>query len=416
MTITREQIEKELSGYYRTGCFHIYLKGSFYENLAEMTYEDLSTFVHEYIHYLQNISTPYGIFEANARYLSIIETFTQIQEKKTISLPFRPSFSDEVQERLNWVNIMNGDHIPETGSTDFIDEQFKMSYLFDVYKGKHRKGNRVRVTYKTRTGDIKTRFIGALDIKEGMAVAYQSLLGETKSHPDIPYNLLNILCKQHFPTVYNDTKKFICICYASLYDLSPASLFIDLCLKAQADSTISGFDIFDSLVATSPIWNDNEDMTISGVFNQMVDTFKASIKGFLRVETPYIDTVLDYIKLKDGNVPILNIIHTEDPITVDNIKMLVLAVGTPFIYAQGNGWSFPALGGVAASDIVQMVGITLMSDFLLESSKSKVGICPFVTMCGEFGKYCFDKPWLEDYEKCIFRLIATDHKFENKFI
>lgn len=53
MQFSREQVENELRGYYRTGCFHIYLHGSFDEDLKNMSLGDLSMFTHEYVHYLQ---------------------------------------------------------------------------------------------------------------------------------------------------------------------------------------------------------------------------------------------------------------------------------------------------------------------------------------------------------------------------
>ena len=64
--IEKELLEKALRGFYRTGCFHIYLAGSFDQDLNQMSQQDLGIFLHEYVHYLQNISTPYGIFEAVA--------------------------------------------------------------------------------------------------------------------------------------------------------------------------------------------------------------------------------------------------------------------------------------------------------------------------------------------------------------
>ena len=78
MQLSKEHIEKELRGYYRTGCFHIYLNGYFHEDLENVAFEDLSTFTHEYVHYLQNISTLYGIFEANTRHQAALETFQEI--------------------------------------------------------------------------------------------------------------------------------------------------------------------------------------------------------------------------------------------------------------------------------------------------------------------------------------------------
>lgn len=415
MHISKEQLEKELRGYYRTGCFHIYLRGSFDQDLEKMSHEDLSTFTHEYVHYLQNISTLYGIFEANTRHQAALATFVQIESEESISLPYEPSYSEEIRERLKWLMVMNGDSIPEDGCRDRIDIQYKMSFGFEDYHGTYRKGRRIRVTYKTTDGIIKTRYIGALDIKEGMAVAYQSLLGNTPNHPDIPYNILMILCKQHFLSVYNDVKKFICICYTSLFDLSPASLFISICLEERVDSTRTGFQIFDDFVWTAPVNTFDKRVNLPFFFNNTVDTFKKAIKGFLRIETPYIDTILDAIKLHDGNVPILNVINTETPITVANIKALVSTVGIPFIHAQNRGWFFPSLDHSGASDVVHLVGTTWIYEFLLQREKSKKGICPLATMCGQFGTYCYDMPWLEEYEKCSFNSITTDLNIRHKF-
>ncbi|MBQ7945249.1 MAG: hypothetical protein IJ280_00845 [Bacteroidales bacterium] len=416
MHLSREQIEKELQGYYRTGCFHIYLKGSFREDLENMSFDDLSTFTHEYVHYLQNISTFYGIFEANTIHQAAIETFREIETKQKITIPYNTSYSEDLLERLRWINVMNGDRVPEEGCQDIINEDYKISFFFEDYYGQYRNGRKVRVQYKTIDGIIKNRYIGALDIKEGMAVAYQSILGELQPHPDIPYNLLRILCKQHFPSVYNDVKKFICICYTSLFDLSPADFFMSLCLDDRVDNTKSGFQVFDDFIWTSPIKVKNKSVNVPYFFNQTIETFKESIKGFLRIDTPYIDTILDSVKLVDGNVPILNVINTEAPITVENIKALVKVTGIPFIHAQGRGWFFPSLNGQGASDIVHMVGLTWIHVFLLQQDKAKQGICPFATICGMCGDYCFDKPWLEDYEKCIFKLITKDLKIRDKFM
>ena len=414
MKFTKEQIENELRGYYRTGCFHIYLKGSFDGDLENLSFEDLSTFTHEYVHYLQNISTPYGIFEANTRHQAAIEVFRDIESKDTITLPFEPTYSANMQDRLMWVYAMNGDPVPENGCADEIEEKCQMSYGFDYYYGENRTGRKVWVKYKTKTGTVRKRYIGALDIKEGMAVAYQKLLGDTTPHPDIPYNILSILCKQHFPSVYSDPKKFICICYTSLFDLSPASFFISICLDERINSTKSGFQIFDEFVVKSPIRTPNGRVGVQTFFNGMLETFKKSIKGFLRVETPYIDKILDSVRLENGIVPLLNIINTDQPITVRNIKALVRVVGIPYIHSKDKGWYFPALDGQGAGDVVHMVGLTWMNDFLLQREKSRIGICPFVSMCGQLGDYCYDQPWKEPYEKCCFNLIADDTKISGK--
>lgn len=309
---------------------------------------------------------------------------------------------------------MNGDSVSENGCVNEIDDLYRISFGFEDYYGAHRHGRRVWVKYKTKVGAERKRYIGALDIKEGMAVAYQKLLGDTIPHPDIPYNILLILCKQHFPSVYRDLKKFICICYTSLFELSPASFFISICLDEHVDDTRSGFKIFDEFVREAPVRTVNGQENVPVFFNRMLDNFKQSVKGFLRVETPYIDKILDSVRLEIGNVPLLNIINTNQPITVENIKVLVSAVGIPYIHANNKGWFFPSLDGQGAGDIVHMIGLTWMNEFLLQREKSKIGICPFVSMCGQMGDYCYDQPWKETFEKCCFKLISVDTNLSGK--
>ena len=107
----KEQIEKALRGYYRTGCFHIHLVGSFNQDLTLMSQEDLGTFLHEYVHFLQNISTPYGIFEAASLNEAAVEAFIDIQQKNDIVLPYDAPQSEMLKERRDWLFAMNGEPV-----------------------------------------------------------------------------------------------------------------------------------------------------------------------------------------------------------------------------------------------------------------------------------------------------------------
>ena len=98
----KETLEKALRGYYRTGCFHIYLAGYFDPDLTKMSRTDLGTFLHEYVHFLQNISTPYGIFEASALNEAVVETFIDIELKNEIELPYEVPQSEMLKGRLKW--------------------------------------------------------------------------------------------------------------------------------------------------------------------------------------------------------------------------------------------------------------------------------------------------------------------------
>lgn len=116
----------------------------------------------------------------------------------------------------------------------------------------------------------------------------------------------------------------------------------------------------------------------------------------------------------DGNVPLLNVLNTERPFTVENVKALVDAVGIPYMHAQGKGWFFPSIDGEGASDVIKLFGVTCLYRFLVNNDKGKKCICPLVTMCGTEGTYCYDQPWLE--RGCSFELIGDEIGLKDKII
>lgn len=412
--IDKEELEKALRGFYRTGCFHIYLAGSFNQDLAQMSQEDLGTFLHEYVHFLQNISTPYGIFEAAALNEAAVETFIDILPKKEINLPYNAPQSEVLESRMKWLDAMNGQ--PVSGQEDVIevDEARDIQFGSLNITFSDRKGKLVILEFYDKLGKVHRRVIGALDIKEAMAAAYQSLIDPNAEHPDIPYNLLRIFCKKMFPSVGDDVKKFICLCYASLFSLQPAYHFVELCFKAEKRKEQTGFAFFDDYINDHTVKVQGVSVTPWEHFNGLLEDYKQSIQGLLRCETPYIDYILEQVKMKNGNVPILNVINTDKPFSVNNVKALITALGIPYMHAQGKGWFFPSINGQGASDVVKLVGETFLYQFLVNKDRSRMCICPLAAMCGNEGTYCYDQPWLE--KGCSFELIGDEIGLKDKII
>lgn len=408
----RERLEKELRGFYRTGCFHIYLNGGFDPDLDKMCQRDQGSFLHEYVHYMQNISTPFGIFEAVALNEATVETFIDIQPKTEIELPYNPPLSEELRQRLSWLNWMNGNSVKEDDSFIFVDETKEISYGWFENSIVGRTGRLVVLEFSDKLGNGHRRIIGALDIKEAMAASFQSLIDPDAKHPDIPYNLLRMFCKKHFPSVGNDIKKFICICYISLFSLEPAYHFVDICHYAEKNKDKTGFQLFEDYMQDHPVIVGGKSMTPWQHFNELLIQYSQSIGGLIREETPYFNQVFERVRMVDGNVPILNVINTDEPFTIENVKTLIQTLGIPYMHAQGKGWFFPALDGEGASDVVHLVGANILYRFLV--GKELVGMCPLVAMCEQKGDYCYDQPWLE--RDCPFELIGNEIRLKDKKI
>lgn len=66
--VSEKEIVSNLRGAYNTSFFHIYTAGDFNTDLSLISQEDRGTFIHEYIHYWQNIGTLWGLSSSILRY------------------------------------------------------------------------------------------------------------------------------------------------------------------------------------------------------------------------------------------------------------------------------------------------------------------------------------------------------------
>lgn len=75
---------------------------------------------------------------------------------------------------------------------------------------------------------------------------------------------------------------------------------------------------------------------------------------------------------------------------------------------------FPSMDGKGAPDVIHLVGMMMLHDFLTQKNPMLRGICPLNKMCGQFGDYCYDQPWLEN--NCSFDLIGQEINLKGKKI
>ena len=106
--ITEAEFENELRGMYSTSFFHIYTSGEYREDLNQLSVKDRGTFIHEYIHYWQNIGTLWGLGNSILFYNEMRHIVNEIRRSKEIRLPLNISFPEKyARERLKY-EIGNG--------------------------------------------------------------------------------------------------------------------------------------------------------------------------------------------------------------------------------------------------------------------------------------------------------------------
>ncbi|WP_146090639.1 hypothetical protein [Aureitalea marina] len=81
--------EYEIRGFYRPHFLSIFINGEFDVDLEKMSQKDLGTFVHEYTHYLQNISTVFGLRNSVYFFRYLFEVKQFVHQNQSINIPLK---------------------------------------------------------------------------------------------------------------------------------------------------------------------------------------------------------------------------------------------------------------------------------------------------------------------------------------
>lgn len=291
--------------------------------------------------------------------------------------------------------------------------------LINLYGNNHQV---VNLTIKFQDHRIEQIQLGAHIIKESMAAMYQSLVDANAQHADIPYNVVGILCEQCFPSISDDIEKLICICYTSLFSMSPGYELISLLEMASANPTLDGVGIFTEFV-------DNKTIIVKGgkkhniveFFDILIDGFIESLTINLISDLDYIKEVLERIRLSNKWIPYLTILYNKNKLSEENINALIGHFGIPYIQTLNNGYHFPQSTKKGAGeeesslDVLEIIAQEAMFSYMIRPRADK--ICPLYYMCSE-SEYskdgCFGAPWKGS--QCSFKIVSSPFALEDKII
>ena len=122
--------DNSYNSFYRTSFFEIYLSCPFNKEFDDLAQDKqrLGLFTHEYIHYLQNISTPWGLYASMVRYEGVIETLNQLRSANDIKIPFVTKFSQKHLEHKKRFEEGKG----ESDFTNLYSRSVDLSKKFDI--------------------------------------------------------------------------------------------------------------------------------------------------------------------------------------------------------------------------------------------------------------------------------------------
>lgn len=407
--------DEQEKGSYTPGFFLMKVSFPFDTNkLSELSPEDLGTFAHEYVHFLQNTSTPYGLWQAMIFYQAIADFFSFVQKNKPSELPVKDySPSDTMKKRIDLEK-------EASGFRDFLDipESQTLEIKRSIVYVHEKRIERITLEFQDVHGTPYDIILGANIIKESMAAMVQEIIdSESQSnHSAMPYHIVKRIASQMSPEIKDDIKKLIALCFISLHTLHPGMTLIDYMSYANNNPEQDVIAIFEHFIKDSKVFTNKGEMTIEQLGDDIVETYKNTVQTFLYGKDSdrkleYLAEVLDRVKLSDGMIPLLRLL-TEHDINAELLQMAVEACGTPVIWNDSGNISIPNTVDNAKGE--EKTDMEIWALFANQSLYKRMVddrqyVCPMYSMChglklNNTKDECYDLPW--QGSECIMTMIG----------
>ena len=410
-----EEILNELRGQYTTSFYSIYLNGFYDADISKMSKRDQGTLLHEYIHYLQNISTLWGIYQSMTIYSLMHQSLHEVIANDPVTIPVSPNFEAQTISSYKKMKTLLGTRSLERGK--YIDWTKDIKVNFSQVDVDGTTVEKVSCEVFLMNGGKEIIDLGATIVKETMAALYQSLVDPNSSHPDIPYNIILKYCQKYYPKLAADTRKLICLCYASLFTLCPGAQLMRLIRDYGNRDDIDGHTAFYQFVDTYDAGKkkDGTSRTLMEYVDEMIDKFKKMLSGILISNLDFLNVIFEPVRLSEKWVPVVSALYDKNTFSLDHLKIMFQQIGLPYLHTSKQQYSFPNGYGKtdASTDLVELIASQAIYTYFRGDSE-----CRLSYMC-KGDKYsedhCKNHPWSQEIE-CPFSVVCKAYGIDKKTI
>lgn len=371
------------------------------DDLNKLQPQHLSTFFHEYIHFLQDITTTFGLINTSIisnriRYFN--KEFINHPETTVIMpLPLHNHSSTEINCELQNIYLGTGNSKKHRDRKPTIEGV----RLIDTTKNHIQE---VIVDYSFSGSNSQFRF-GALCLLENMAHIIQCKFYPEVKHPDIPYRTAELIAKFIYPNIGDNFDKVFALCDACLMTFHPGEAFFKILNEMKKDSwSGSAKDIYDYTL--------DKIITLYGVnsydlFNEKSDETSSFLQGYFTTsyfdeEKKWIKTVLEQAKSTRLSNPsfLLDLLYSSTLSSKEFVDLLA-NIGTPLMMNYNDDGWFKPPKNYSSSNIQPHRLAAIYEIFsLFEEGKKK---CDLKIYCScrqniSVDERCINAPWTR-YDK-----------------
>lgn len=412
-----------INGHYNPSFFNMVLETN--EDISDAINKYTATFVHEFIHYIQDIILPYNI-RTN---LSWLRWFSNMRQSALgngyIICPFNDWNSDSKITLLQYNMTMGGrfnnsrfvnkvgtleDAIPSSKKASGFDASYSMKYReFNVY------------TYNMLVNNGIMYNLGARDLLEYIAhqIEAKHFVSAGRS-PQLPYESVDLLFEHYgLSNVSNAIR--LCIAEVCLYNDNPIRfLFVNFLENEEFRKEIarlSDDEVYKKLLSIEFVSTDGVKETITHKTNRRLKDFEDNLSShyanFVGIKN-WIKKVNDFSETELSNRFIFTDLYKMNTSKFEEtISLVISRIGLPLV--MNNKEECISLQS-SQDNVDEFIQFYILQKFFgyVSGGAEKTSVCPIYNFCKSNGDICdeqcncnLQKEQLEDKKCPYFRFLKS---------
>lgn len=396
-------LELDYRGQYWPSFFSIFLNGDFDTSLEKMTEEDLGTFAHEYMHYIQNIDTLCGLANSQFYHIFIAELKEYIDKSPTITIPI----SDFNLSNITLNNKKNFDDNRGDG------EQI-LYFQYDDYEIAVEGNGKVNLIFEQNGKCVQKIHYGSLAVKEGMADLFQKKFDKNVTHPTVPYLLTELLCEKLNPKLLDDKNAILYLSFLSLNSIDCGKQMYDCIIESTKLEWRNAFELYLKIRDTTLITINDIRYSINEAKLFALDKLQDTMSNVLISKLSYFQKVFGNIRLiNDDRVNgFIGLCESTRLTKIELLNNLIDIYELPHIYtATGKN-----ILRSNSTDLIELLSQRVLLKRLLDGKQQ---VCTMIQLCQQDAESditdenCYETQWKRTHT-CPFKLTFDYWKLNTK--
>jgi hypothetical protein len=237
------------------------------------TAQYFSTFFHEYIHFLQDITTASGLMRSVYLIDVLKEFIHQVKNdgKSEFKTPLKLTNNSNLEANTTLQKLYRGD--------DKVIDYIRYShYTVEFTEVRDKDGTiknvvQYEITYYSRSGQLGTFIFGSACLMEYVAHAIQYTFAPNTPHPDVPYLVPELVLEKEYPEFGNDPMKIAALCDASMMSFHSAQMFFNLinAMKHQKFVPNKPKDVYEFMHKNFTLHGSDRNYTVDDLFESQLE-------------------------------------------------------------------------------------------------------------------------------------------------